>query len=65
MVSLEEAQLLEPALQPNVRGGAWYKDDAHLHPNILMKQLEALLLQRGVAIYKHAAVHGFQKNGAE
>ncbi len=62
ILSREEAQVMEPELLPNVRGGAWYKDDAHLHPNTLMIQLQALLEKRGVQILKHAAVVGFQKN---
>jgi D-amino-acid dehydrogenase len=62
IISREEAHVMEPELLPNVRGGAWYKDDAHLHPNTLMIQLQALLEKRGVQILKHAAVVGFQKN---
>lgn len=61
MISREEAQLLEPELRPNVRGGAWYKDDAHLHPNTLMLQLQLLLAKRGVKFLKRTKVVGFDK----
>jgi D-amino-acid dehydrogenase len=62
LLSREEAHALEPELMPDVRGGAWYKDDAHLHPNTLMRQLPALLEKRGVKIMKNAAVVGVQKD---
>ena len=57
----EQIQALEPDLRPDVRGGVWFKDDAHLHPNTLMRQLPALLEKRGVQIIRNAEVIGFQK----
>ncbi|MBV6440603.1 MAG: D-amino acid dehydrogenase [Saprospiraceae bacterium] len=57
----EQIRALEPDLRPDVRGGVWFKDDAHLHPNTLMQQLPGLLEQRGVKILKNAEVVGFQK----
>lgn len=57
----EQAQALEPDLRPDVRGGVWFKDDAHLHPNALMKQLPELLEKRGVKIIRNTEVVGFQK----
>lgn len=62
ILSREEIQALEPELKPAVRGGAWYKDDAHLHPNVLMQQLVSLLESRGVEIVRNAEVVGFQKD---
>ncbi len=56
----ERAQLLEPDLAPDVRGGVWFKDDAHLYPNALMQQLPALLEKRGVKIIRQAEVTGFE-----
>lgn len=61
ILNREQAQALEPDLLPDVRGGVWFKDDAHLHPNTLMKQLPALLEKRGVKILRNAEVTGFQK----
>lgn len=61
----EQIQLLEPDLRPEVRGGVWFKDDAHLHPNSLMRQLPALLEKRGVKILKNTEVVGFQKENGE
>ena len=61
----EQIQTLEPDLRPDVRGGIWYKDDAHLYPNALMQQLPALLEKRGVTIIRNAEVTGFERqNGA-
>ena len=62
ILSREAAQALEPELKPNVRGGVWYKDDAHLHPNTLMVQMQALLEKRGVKIIRQAEVTGFQRS---
>ncbi|MFN8302326.1 MAG: FAD-dependent oxidoreductase [Saprospiraceae bacterium] len=60
----EGARAIEPDLQPDVRGGVWFKDDAHLYPNALMQQLPVLLEKRGVHIVRRAEVHGFdKKNG--
>lgn len=57
----EQARQLEPDLQPQVRGGVWFKDDAHLNPNALMRQLPALLEQRGVRILRGMEVNGFER----
>ncbi len=65
VISREQAQVLEPDLRPDVRGGVWFKDDAHLNPNALMRQLPALLEKRGVKILKNAEVIGFQKENGK
>lgn len=61
----EQVKTLEPDLRPDVRGGVWFKDDAHLHPNTLMRQLPALLEKRGVKIIRNAEVIGFQKENGK
>ena len=61
VLSREQIQIMEPDLRPDVRGGVWFKDDAHLHPNRLMLQLTDLLKERGVKIVYGAEVVGFQK----
>lgn len=61
----DQVQALEPDLRPDVRGGVWFKDDAHLYPNALMTQLPALLEKRGVKIIRNAQVTGFERqNGS-
>jgi D-amino-acid dehydrogenase len=61
LVSREQAQELEPELRPEVRGGAWYRDDAHLHPNALMQVLRRYLVAQGVEIRTNTEVTGFEK----
>jgi D-amino-acid dehydrogenase len=56
-----QCQALEPDLVPDVRGGAWYKDDAMLYPNELMRQLSAHLEKGGVKIIRNAEVVDIQK----
>ena len=63
VIDREQAQQIEPDMRPDVRGGVWFKDDAHLHPNSLMRQLPLLLEQRGVKIIRRAEVTGFSKAG--
>ena len=57
-----QCQALEPELPPDVRGGAWYRDDAMLYPNELMRQLAALLEKRGAKIIRNAEVIDIQKD---
>jgi len=61
----QQVHALEPDLLPDVRGGVWFKDDAHLNPNYLMKKLPALLEKRGVKILRNAEVIGFQKESGK
>ncbi len=61
IIDREQAQQIEPDMRPDVRGGVWFKDDAHLQPNSLMRQLPLLLEQRGVRIIRQAEVTGFSK----
>lgn len=61
---LDKAQIhaMEPDVRPNVAGGVWYKDDAHLDPAKLMRQLPSRLEQSGVTIIKEAKVTGFEQS---
>ncbi len=59
----DQSLALEPETRPDVLGGVWYKDDAHLHPNTLMRQLPALLESRGVEIFRQTEVAGFEQVG--
>ena len=61
----DQAHALEPDLLPDVRGGVWFKDDAHLYPNALMEQLPALLEKRGVTILRNTEVTGFERQNGE
>ncbi|MCC6463057.1 MAG: FAD-dependent oxidoreductase [Saprospiraceae bacterium] len=61
----EQVRALEPEVLPEVRGGVWFKDDAHLYPNALMQQLPTLLEQRGVRILRHSEVTGFERSNGK
>jgi D-amino-acid dehydrogenase len=63
IIDREQARALEPDLLPDVRGGVWFKDDAHIYPNALMQQLPVLLEQRGVRIVRNTEVSGFERQG--
>lgn len=56
VIDRAEAHRIEPDLLPDVIGGVWYRDDAHLHPNTLMRELTALLEGRGVRMLRRAQV---------
>jgi D-amino-acid dehydrogenase len=62
IIDRNQAQQIEPDLRPEVSGGVWFKDDAHLHPNTLMRQLPQVLESKGVRIIRNAEVVGFQKS---
>jgi len=61
LLDRDQVRALEPDLQPEVLGGVWFKDDAHLYPNALMRQLPALLEKRGVRILRNTEVSGFER----
>lgn len=63
MLSKEEVQAMEPQVELNIRGALYFKCDAHLYPQKLMKGLINILQQRGVQLVPHAEVNGFVKSG--
>ena len=65
ILSREEIHELEPELKPDVRGGAWYRDDAHLHPNSLMRELKSVLERKGVMIRTNTEVTGIEKKSGK
>lgn len=54
----------EPALKPGVAGAWYFKHDAHIRPDRLMKSLKKRLLDRGVTILESTAVTGFDRTGS-
>jgi D-amino-acid dehydrogenase len=64
MLSAEQCKALQPNLNIDVLGAAYYKDDAHLYPYKLMQQLLAHLQSNGVKLIKNREITGFEiKNG--
>lgn len=64
MLSAAECKTLQPHLNIDVLGAAYYKDDAHLYPYQLMQQLLAYLQANHVKLIKNMEVTRFEtKNG--
>lgn len=65
LLSYAELTALEPQVKINGIGAIFFKCDAHLYPNKLMKGLIALLKERGVKLITNEEVIDFEKqNGA-
>ncbi|MBL8891854.1 MAG: FAD-dependent oxidoreductase [Planctomycetaceae bacterium] len=60
----EQVRELEPALKPGLAGGWHYPGDCHLRPDLLMRQLRALLERSGVSIIEHAEVSDMRREGS-
>jgi D-amino-acid dehydrogenase len=65
MLSKEEVQAMEPQVELNIRGALYFKCDAHLYPQKLMKGLINNLQQKGVQLIPHAEVNGFVRKGEQ
>ncbi len=61
LLSYDELKKLEPNVQINGIGAIFFKCDAHLYPNKLMKGLIALLQEKGVKLLTGEAVINFEK----
>ena len=61
MLSAAEVQAMEPQVKLNIRGALYFKCDAHLYPQKLMKGLLGILKNRGVALLANEEVTGFKK----
>ena len=63
-LSAEATQSLEPGLKLDVRGSVYFPGDAHLYPNLLIRQLTAALKDQGVEFLTGATVTDFNaQNG--
>ena len=58
-----QVQNLEPDVKVDVRGGVYYPGDAHITPNLLIKNLVGYLRAQGVAFHENQEVTDFEKNG--
>jgi D-amino-acid dehydrogenase len=63
LLSYEELQKMEPQTKINALGAIFFKSDAHLYPNKLMKDLLAYLRWNGVQLITNEEVKGFEKDG--
>ncbi|TWI83839.1 D-amino-acid dehydrogenase [Lacibacter cauensis] len=60
MLSKDEVQAMEPQTELNIRGALYFKCDAHLYPQKLMKGLINILKQKGVQLISKQEVTGFE-----
>jgi D-amino-acid dehydrogenase len=61
LLSYDELKVLEPNTKINGIGAIFFRCDAHLYPNKLMKGLIALLKERGVQLITNEEVINFEK----
>lgn len=61
LLSYEELQSMEPQTKINALGAIYFKCDAHLYPNKLMKVLLDYLKQNGVQLIGNEEVTAFEK----
>ncbi len=58
-----QAKALEPEMDLDVLGGLYFKGDAHLYPNQLMRQMVTQLKQKDVQFISNFSVKDFKKEG--
>lgn len=58
-LSAAATQALEPGLRLDIRGSVYFPGDAHLYPNLLIRQLTAALQSQGVEFLTGAEVTRF------
>jgi D-amino-acid dehydrogenase len=64
LLSIAEAQDLEPGIRMRANGAVYYPNDAHIDPELLLRKLSEWLTSNGVKIQQLDAVTGIvQKNG--
>lgn len=64
LLDYEELQKLEPQTKINGRGAIFFKCDAHLYPDKLMKSMLGHLRKQGVQLMSGEEVTGFEKANA-
>lgn len=63
ILTAQQVQDLEPHVRVDVRGAVYYPGDAHITPNLLIKNLVSHLKKRGVWIHENQEVIAFEKQG--
>jgi D-amino-acid dehydrogenase len=64
VLTAQQVQEMEPHVQLNIKGALYFGCDAHLHPNLVMQQLQQDLQAKGVQFVPNAQVEGFEKQGS-
>jgi D-amino-acid dehydrogenase len=63
LLNKEEVQQMEPGLNMDIKGAVYFKCDAHMYPNKLMKDMIAFLKKNGVKIQVNEEVKKFITEG--
>jgi len=63
LLSRDETLAMAPMLKPDLAGGLFFPDDAHLDPAAFVQQLAALAQQHGACLITHAEVQRFETRG--
>jgi D-amino-acid dehydrogenase len=63
ILSPADVQKLEPDVNVTVRGGVYFPGDAHLTPQLLVKNLIAYLKRNNVTFHTHTPITNFSLNG--
>lgn len=63
ILNADELRQLEPEMEFDVLGGAFFPGDAHLYPDLLMADLVKRLKNAGVTFYGNTTITGFEQKG--
>jgi D-amino-acid dehydrogenase len=63
VLSLAEAQHLEPVVKLNARGAIFFPGDAHLNPKMLINRMTDHIQRKGVAIFPNTIIEDFVIKG--
>ena len=64
-LSAKEVAKIEPNANLDIKGAVYYHSDAHMTPNLFMKEMISYLEKNGVTFYKNETVNDLQISGGE
>ena len=60
LLGKDQTLALAPMLKPNLAGGLFFPDDAHMNPALFVRNLAAHVQAQGVTLLTHTEVTGFE-----
>jgi D-amino-acid dehydrogenase len=60
MLTAAEVRQHHPGLEVDVLGGSYFPSDAHVNPNLFMKQIREVGEKKGISSFSNTAVTGFK-----
>jgi len=64
-LTLEQLKVHEPDIDLDVLGGVYFKGDAHLYPNLFIRQLQKQLIAKGVKFLFNKSVNNIKTNNGK